>query len=123
MPPTHASAPRGRVPGVNLRRSRRVLARIPVNLAINSDALVLATTVDINKHGGLILSPVAVRAKTVLWIQNQRSKMWAQAIVTRLHAESLGAYELGVAFVDDTISCWAEEYDKAIGVVALRPTS
>lgn len=114
MSSTHGPGPRSQTPGENQRRTPRVSARIPLHLSIGHDR-VPATTLAINRHGGLILSPVAVRGHGRLWIQNQHSAVWAQVRVVRVYSEGLtGGYELAVEFLDNG-TCWAEEYQKASG--------
>jgi PilZ domain-containing protein len=95
-------------------RSSHILARVPLRLAIGDDPPVAATTADISPHGCLILSPVRVRRATVIWIQNDRTRAWAQADVIHASERNFeGAYEIGVEFVDDTQDFWGADYDEA----------
>jgi hypothetical protein len=95
-------------------RSGRVLARVPLRLAIGHEPPVPATTADISRHGCLILSPIRVRPATVIWIQNDRTRAWAQVDVMGASERNFdGAYEIGVEFVDDVQDFWGADYDEA----------
>lgn len=97
------------------RRSRRVLTRIPVQLAIDSEPPVPAFTADISREGGLILSPIAVRPHKIIWVQNQHTQRWGKARVVRVYSPGLlNYYEIGIEFVGEGTSCWQEAYEELL---------
>ena len=101
------------------RRSPRVPVRISVHLVIDREPPVPAMTADISRQGGLLLSPIAVRPNKEFWIQNQNNLHWAKVRVVSVHSNGLvGHYALGVEFVGDGLSCWADTYDEL-----LKPSS
>lgn len=109
---------RPHIPARLLRRSPRVPVRLSMHLLIDNEHIP-AMTADISRHGGLILSPRAVRPNAQFWIQNQHNKHWAKVRVVSVQSNGLaGQYALGIEIAGDGQSCWAETYEEL-----LKPSS
>lgn len=103
------------------RRSPRVPVRIAVHLVIDNEPPVSAMTADISRQGGMILSPVAVRANKEIWIQNQNNFHWAKVRVLSVFSNGLlGNYALGIEFAGDGQSCWGDTYEELLKPTAER---
>ena len=116
MAPTQGRGARPETPEDNQRRSPRISARIPLYLAFGHGKAVAATTISINRHGGLILSPVEVRPQRPIWIQNRLRRGWVKANVVRVQPQDLkGGFYIAVEFAGEADTCWSEEYEKGLG--------
>jgi hypothetical protein len=110
-----AAVPKGALIIVELRRSVRILASVPVDLYVNADPPQSAVTAVINRHGALLLSPVKYDEGTIVWIRNQRSLELVRAQVVWLGPqEPPDLYRLGVGFIDEHLRFWGNEYDSGL---------
>jgi PilZ domain len=94
---------------INARRSPRFPIRVPINIAVGYDPPVPAVTGDISRDGALILSAIPVPVSSIIWVQNARTKVWAQARVVwnATHAD-MGRHHIGVELLGDAPHVWAE---------------
>jgi hypothetical protein len=97
------------------RRSKRVLARIPIRLTVGQDPPQRGLTAVVNRHGALVLSPIPYEESTIVWIRNELTSettcclvVWAGAVDTD------GTHKLGVEFVDEAPTFWGSAYEEAV---------
>jgi hypothetical protein len=97
------------LPGEERRRSQRVIIRVPVTLVAtvrDQKITVSAHTVAVNIHGAMLLCPRPLDAETQVEIQNDRTRQYANARVTRAPRESAEGYLIPVEFSTPTPSFW-----------------
>jgi len=93
------------------RRSERVLLRIPVLLDAPGGAQP-AETVEVSRHGGLVLSPVAHPAGAALVIKSLETGESARCRVAWCGgAVAPGLYRLGLELVEERPGFWGPEYE------------
>ena len=94
---------------INARRSQRFPARVPINIAVGYDPPVPAVTGDISRDGALILSAIPIPVSSIIWVQNARTKVWAQArVVWKATQSDMGRHHIGVELIGDAPHVWAE---------------
>jgi hypothetical protein len=93
----------------NARRNPRFPVRVPINIAVGYDPPVPAVTGDISRDGALILSAIPVPVNSVVWVQNARTRVWAQArVVWSAPQSDMGRHHIGVELIGDAPHVWAE---------------
>ncbi len=96
--------------GENRRRSRRVVARIP--LAVQPvDPPVDAVTAVINLHGALILAPMPYPIGTTLQVTNRESGQTTRGRVVWVAEDASGMHKVGVEFEAVVAEFWGGSYD------------
>jgi PilZ domain len=96
---------------VEHRRSRRILASIPLEVEAQGRRHRVMTAV-INLHGAMILSPVDLPADVGLKIKNANTGIEVNArVVWCGHQSTRGSYKLGVEFEDSSPEFWGVTYD------------
>jgi hypothetical protein len=101
------------------RRSRRVLADVPLEIQWGGKCQMALTAV-INLHGALILSSVNCPSGTTLPIKNQKTgrEVGVRVVWSGSEESTTGAYKLGVEFGASSPEFWADEYNSAGGIEA-----
>jgi hypothetical protein len=101
------------------RRSRRVLASVPLEIQCGGKSQIALTAV-INLHGALILSSVNYLSGTTLNIKNQKTghEVGVRVVWSGNEESKTGAYKLGVEFQASSPEFWADEYNSAEGIEA-----
>ena len=93
------------------RRSRRILASVPLEVLVGTETCIVLSAV-INLSGALILSPQNWSPHSVLHITNRHTGEETDARVvwsgTRTEA---GTYKLGVEFLTVSPEFWGDQYD------------
>jgi len=93
------------------RRSRRILASIPLEIEWDEDPQP-ATTAVINLNGALILSPMNWPTGCELRIKNPSTGLQALGRVVWCGNHDLtGWYKLGIEFRHSSLEFWGELYD------------
>jgi hypothetical protein len=92
--------------GEDRRRSRRVLLRIPVIVAVSMDEGEHANTVAVNVHGAMLVCPHPFEAGAILQIQNTMTRERIAGRVTRTPRESLEGYLVPIEFEKPAPSFW-----------------
>ena len=93
------------------RRSRRILASVPVVVQSNREPLAALTAV-INLHGALILSSVNWPPGSELTIKNPETGLEVRGrVVWSGRQDRDGSYKLGVEFQASSPEFWGERYD------------
>jgi hypothetical protein len=102
------------------RRSRRVLASVPLEIQWGGKCQMALTAV-INLHGVLILSSVNCPSGTTLTIKNQKTgrEVGVRVVWSGNEESKTGGYKLGVEFQASYPEFWAEDYNSAEGIEAL----
>src|SRR5512140_3465202 len=96
--------------GDELRRSPRLLVRVPVNLELEGDQ-VLAHTAVITRHGALILLPRAFAPYALLRIVNMKTLVSCGCRVIWEGGEDRpGLHKVGIEFVDEADHFWGDDY-------------
>ena len=96
----------------DVRRSPRILARIPLDVQPVEESLIAVTAV-INLHGALILSAVRWPAGTILSIRNHKTNRSIRARVVWTGPEESKGYKLGVEFEGPESGFWGDDYSLA----------
>ena len=105
----------------DVRRSPRVLARIPVSLIVGQDPPVPGLTAVVNRHGALILSPVQYEEGTILLVRNEFTSDVNRCRVAGVGpVDPSGAHKLGVEFVDEAPTFWGEMYEALLNVLTSK---
>jgi hypothetical protein len=98
-------------PAKENRRSRRILASVPLEVRVGEDSCIVLSAV-INLNGGLILSPKNWSPQTVLHITNRHTGAETDArIVWSGSRTETGTYKLGVEFQTAAPDFWGDDYD------------
>jgi hypothetical protein len=93
------------------RRSRRILASIPLEIQSNGRTQRALTAV-INLNGALILSSINWPQDTDLTIKNPDTGLQIRARVVWCGSQNpTGSYKLGVEFQASSPEFWGEQYD------------
>jgi hypothetical protein len=93
------------------RRSRRILATIPVQIQ-SAGRLQAALTAVINLHGALILSSVNFPAGSELSIKNPETGLEVRGrVIWSGSPDRTGSYKLGVEFLVSSPGFWGDRYD------------
>lgn len=93
----------------NRRRSRRIVARIP--LAVQPvDPPVDAVTAVINLHGALILAPMPYPIGTTLAVTNRETGAVTRGRVVWVAEEAPGVNKVGVEFEAAVADFWGASY-------------
>jgi hypothetical protein len=93
------------------RRSRRILASVPLEIQSNGEPQSALTAV-INLHGALILSFVNWPSGSDLMIKNPGTGLEVRArVVWSGSPDPNGSYKLGVEFQASSPEFWGELYD------------
>lgn len=93
------------------RRSRRILASIPLEIQSNGESRPALTAV-INLNGALILCPVNWAPGSELRLKNPENGLQVQGRVVWSGTEnSAGSYKLGVEFQVASPDFWGARYD------------
>jgi PilZ domain len=90
------------------RRSPRILREIAIRLDGDGRSCTALTAV-INRHGAMVLAPVAFPEEAVLDLSNLENDRSARCRVVWC-AESEGGHKLGVELVGE-VDVWADRYD------------
>jgi hypothetical protein len=94
------------------RRSRRILASVPLEVRLSDDRVRRALTAVINLNGALILSPVDWPPDTNLTVRNPNTGLVIYARVVWCGSQtSKGSYKLGIEFQAPSPEFWGESYD------------
>ena len=102
------------MPGIEARRSPRVVLRIGVLIEDPPPACPGRTAV-VNRHGVLLLSPRAYELGTQLRLRYLESKeRVACHVVWAGGQDDSGSHKLGVEFSEERPAYWGREYEKAI---------
>lgn len=92
------------------RRSSRVLARLNV-LVTSSTASHNALTAVVNRHGALILSPVAYPVDTILEVKNMATALSCNARVVWFGGpENNSLFKLGIELDQERPEFWGIEF-------------
>jgi hypothetical protein len=103
-----------------MRRSERVMARIPVILKREGRAITAVTGV-VNDEGGLVISPEDLPLGYVCPMQHFDTKKTAKVrVVWNGGLDELGSYKLGVEFVDEAPGFWGAAVQAGGGPPAKR---
>jgi hypothetical protein len=95
------------------RRSRRILASIPLEMQSDGEPE-SALTVVINLNGALILSAVNWPTGSDFRIQNPETELHTLArVVWCENQDATGSYKLGVEFQASAPEFWGERYGKS----------
>lgn len=97
------------MPGEERRRSQRVIIRVPITLEMvkaGREINVSATTVAVNVHGAMVLSPRPLDAQTRLVVVNERTHERAGARVTRSPRESSEGFLTPIEFDKPAPEFW-----------------
>lgn len=93
------------------RRSRRMLASVPLDVQCGSEVCISLTAV-INLNGALLLSPKDWPAGTSLHLKNRHTEKSVSArIVWAGQQTDLGSYKLGVEFESASTEFWGDDYN------------
>jgi len=93
------------------RRSRRILASVPVEI-LSSGGPQAALTAVINLHGALILSSVHWPSGSELRIKNPETGLEVRGrVVWSGSADRSGTYKLGIEFKASAPDFWGARYD------------
>jgi hypothetical protein len=93
------------------RRSRRILASVPLEVRVGEDTCIVLSAV-INLNGALILSPKNWSPQTVLHVTNRHTDAETDArIVWSGSRTEAGTYKLGVEFQTAAPEFWGDDYD------------
>jgi len=93
------------------RRSRRILASIPLEIELDGEPQP-ALTGAINLNGALILSPVNLPVDSDLRIKNPDTGLQTRGrVVWRGNLDSSGWYKLGVEFQASSPEFWGDRYN------------
>jgi PilZ domain len=93
------------------RRSRRIVASIPLEILSNGEPQSALTAV-INLHGALILSFVDWPSESNLRIKNPDTGLEVRArVVWSGSRDPNGSFKLGVEFQASSPEFWGERYD------------
>jgi PilZ domain-containing protein len=93
------------------RRSRRILASIPIEIEWDGEPQPAMTAV-INLNGALILSPLNWPTSSELRIKNPDTELQTLGrVVWGGNLDKTGWYKLGVEFRDSSPDFWGEFYD------------
>jgi len=104
---------------INNRRSVRVLARIPVSLAVGQYPPEHGVTAVVNRHGALLLSPLRFEEGTTFSIRNELSSETTCCRVTWIDSmDPSGVHKLGVEFVEEAPTFWGSAYEAAVRTAA-----
>ncbi len=94
-----------------MRRSRRVLATVPIEIFANGDVIPASTAV-INLNGALILSAVNWPQGSTLKFRNPENGVVVQGrVVWSGDVAPNGLHKLGVEFASATPEMWGSHYD------------
>lgn len=97
------------VPGVERRRSQRVMIRIPVVLTLEvarQTVTVRAETLEVNDHGAMLLCSRTLTANTKFQLQNDRTREQLACRVTRAPQESREGFLIPVEFEPPVPGFW-----------------
>ena len=93
------------------RRSRRILASIPLDVEVQGRSHRVMTAV-INLHGAMILSPLKWPSGSELKLENTDTGIKISARVVWCGDKSpRGSYKLGIQFEAPSPEFWGERYD------------
>jgi|ERR1700691_3280714 hypothetical protein len=93
------------------RRSRRILASIPLEMQSDGEPESALTAV-INLNGALILSAVNWPTGSDLRLRNPETELHTLArVVSCGNQDATGSYKLGVEFQASAPEFWGEHYD------------
>ena len=92
------------------RRSRRIVARVPLVVQPVTPAVDVLTGV-INLHGALLLTPVPYPVGTALELNNRETGKATRGRVVWLTEDSSGTHKIGVEFDEVVPDFWGKSYD------------
>jgi hypothetical protein len=93
------------------RRSRRILASVPLEVRVGEDTCIVLSAV-INLNGALVLSPKNWSPQTVLHVTNRHTGAETNGrIVWSGSRTEAGTYKLGVEFQSAAPEFWGDDYD------------
>ena len=93
------------------RRSRRILASVPLEVRVGTDTCIVLSAV-INLSGALVLSPQNWSPQSVLHITNRHTGAETDArVVWSGSRTEAGTYKLGVEFQSTIPDFWGDDYD------------
>ena len=96
---------------VDHRRSRRILANIPLEVEAHGRSHRVLTAV-INLNGALILSPVDWPPASEVKLKNAETGIDVNArVVWCGNPSETGSYKLGIEFEDSSPEFWGASYD------------
>lgn len=97
------------------RRSRRILASVPLEVRVGTETCIVLSAV-INLNGALILSPHNWSPQSTLRITNRHTgaETTARIVWSGSRTES-GTYKLGVEFDKAVPDFWGDDYDAESG--------
>ncbi len=97
------------------RRSRRILASVPLEVQVGEDRCIVLSAV-INLNGALVLSPKNWPSSSVLHVTNRHTGAETTArIVWSGSRTEAGTYKLGVEFQAAAPEFWGDDYDADSG--------
>jgi hypothetical protein len=98
-------------PTKDQRRSRRILASVPLEVRVGTDTCIVLSAV-INLNGALVLSPQNWSPQSVLHITNRHTGAETDArVVWSGSRTEAGTYKLGVEFQGISPEFWGDDYD------------
>lgn len=95
--------------GEERRRSKRVVIRVPVTLALSGgqkDVVINAHTVDVSMHGAMVLCPRPIDNETEFEILNDRTNERTRARVVRRPRETANGFLIPIEFNSPATSFW-----------------
>jgi hypothetical protein len=93
------------------RRSRRILASVPLMVEVQGRSHRVMTAV-INLHGAMVLSPVKWASGSELKVENTDTGVNVKArVVWCGNQSSRGSYKLGIEFEASSPGFWGASYD------------
>jgi Tfp pilus assembly protein PilZ len=93
------------------RRSRRIIARVPLDVQLMEPSEEAETAV-INLHGALIVTPTEWPIGTILKITNQRTKCEIGGRVGWIGPQdTAGRFKVGIEFDTTVTDFWGAAYD------------
>jgi PilZ domain len=93
------------------RRSRRILASVPVEIQSSGEPQAALTAV-INLHGALILSSVNLPSGSEIGIKNPETGLEVRGrVVWSGSSDQTGPFKLGIEFQRSSPDFWGERYD------------
>jgi hypothetical protein len=96
-----------------LRRSPRIVCRVPLVL-IRDGAPIVAHTAVINRHGALILTEQNWPPESHFEMQNQKTRDSSRCRVVWIGgADRPGLYKIGVELLEDKPDFWGDDYPYA----------
>jgi len=97
------------LPGVEHRRSQRVMIRLPVSLELTAPAppkTLRAHTVSVNEHGALLIAPESLPGGTRLRLKNDRTGEQQACHAIRNSVEMPDGYCVAVEFDGPAAGFW-----------------